>query len=78
MPPMRDAVTVGVPVSAAATCIEGGSAEGTRGGVAVSAARAAGGGVIVDAAVAAPAATTPVRNFRRPAVGPECAMAISS
>src|SRR5713226_6839044 len=64
--PLTRASSRGVPVSACATCIEGGSAEGTRGAGAVSAARAAAGAVIVEAAVAAPAATTPVRNLRRP------------
>src|SRR5262249_27491761 len=62
-PPIRDADnSFGVPLSAAATCTEGGSAEGRRGGaLAVVAARAAGGPI----AVAAPATATPVRNLRR-------------
>src|SRR2546427_6453024 len=63
--PLTRASSRGVPVSACATCIEGGSAEGTRGvGATTSAERT---GVI---AVAAPAATTPVRNLRRSAFGP--------
>src|SRR6516165_5554747 len=64
-PPMRGN-SFGVPVSAAATCIEGGSAEG-RGAGAVSdgvaeVALFAAGGVT---AVAAPATATPVKNLRR-------------
>src|SRR6266436_1834766 len=63
--PLTRASSRGVPVSACATCIEGGSAEGARGvGATTSAERT---GVI---AVAAPAATTPVRNLRRSAFGP--------
>jgi hypothetical protein len=56
----------GVPVSAAATCIEGGSADGRGAGAAlgdaVEVAALATGGV---AAVAAPATATPARNLRR-------------
>src|SRR2546422_8097320 len=63
--PLTRAISGGVAVSALATCAEGGSAEGARGGllspVVAPAARAAG-----DIAVAAPAPTTPVRNLRRP------------
>src|SRR5262245_55000258 len=65
-PPMRGN-SFGVPVSAAATCQVGGSAEGTRAGgaavgvVLVVAASAAGG----VTAVAAPATATPARNLRR-------------
>src|SRR5262249_37967758 len=57
-------------VSAAAICIVGASAEGTRG--AGSAAFATG-----VTAVAAPAATTPVRNLRRSGFA-SCVMALSS
>src|SRR5712691_53897 len=64
-PPMRGN-SLGVWVSAAATCIEGGSADGTRADaapVAVAGAAAfATGGVT---AVAAPATATPARNLRR-------------
>src|SRR5215510_7385264 len=67
-PPMRDwANSFGVWVSAAATCMLGGSADGTRGAgaalgeVACVAALATGG----VTAVAAPATVTPARNFRR-------------
>src|SRR2546425_212694 len=67
--PLTRASSRGVPVSACATCIEGGSAEGARGvGATTSAERT--GGLTADAAVAAPAATTPVRNLRRSAFGP--------
>src|SRR5713226_6400633 len=64
-PPIRGN-SFGVPVSAAATCIEGGSADGTRAGaavgvVAVVAALATG----AVTAVAAPATATPARNLRR-------------
>src|SRR2546422_6802207 len=67
-PPMRDAVnSFGVWVSAAATCMLGGSAEGTRvaGAASVEVAEVAPfatGGVT---AVAAPATATPARNLRR-------------
>src|SRR5215831_17642874 len=73
-PPMRDADnSFGVPVSAAATCIVGGNAEGRRGGAlmdafAVVAAFAAGGAT----AVAAPATATPARNLRRLTSGRGC------
>src|SRR5216684_4825813 len=61
-PPIRDS-SCGVPVSAAATCMVGGSAEGRAGlaPVAVVAPFAAGG----VTAVAAPATATPARNLRR-------------
>src|SRR5262249_27839493 len=64
-PPMRGS-SFGVPVSAAATCIEGGSADG-RGadgasGDVVDVAPSATGAVT---AVAAPATATPARNLRR-------------
>src|SRR4030095_7533379 len=56
-PPMREVDnSFGVPLSAAAICIVGGSAEGRRGTASVG---AAGGGV------AHPATATPVRNLRR-------------
>jgi hypothetical protein len=67
-PPIRAPVnSFGVPVSAAATCIDGGSADGNRAGGAVVAdvaevAASATGGVTV---VAAPATATPARNLRR-------------
>src|SRR5262245_11486321 len=65
-PPIRaPATSFGVPVSAAATCIDGGSADGSRAGGAVVAevvAASATGGVTV---VAAPATATPARNLRR-------------
>ncbi len=63
-PPMRGN-SFGVPVSAAATCIVGGSADGRRGGtvsVDVAVAPFATGGVT---AVAAPATATLARNLRR-------------
>src|SRR6266849_2071065 len=71
--PLTRASSRGVSVSAAFA--EGGRAEGARGACAtVSAART--GGLIADAAVAAPAATTPVRNLRRSAFGPVSLSAI--
>src|SRR5712692_3815733 len=73
--PLTRASSRGVPVSASAAFAEGGRAEGARGACAtVSAART--GGLIADAAVAAPAATTPVRNLRRSAFGPVSLRAI--
>src|SRR5262245_28961827 len=65
-PPMRGN-SFGVPVSAAATCIEGGSAEGrgaaaAAGGVACVAPFAAGAEA---APAAAPVTATPARNLRR-------------
>src|SRR5215468_2943245 len=64
-PPMRGN-SFGVWVSAAATCIEGGNADGTRAGAAAGAvawvAAVATGGVT---AVAAPATAAPARNLRR-------------
>jgi hypothetical protein len=61
-PPTLEVLTAGVPVSAAATCIVGRSAEGMRG---AGSAAFATGELNADAAVAAPAATAPVRNLRR-------------
>jgi hypothetical protein len=62
-PPMRELdSSFGVPLSAAAICIVGGSAEGRRGAALVDAVGAACAG---DTAVAAPATATPVRNLRR-------------
>src|SRR6266516_2327404 len=71
-PPMRGS-SFGVAVSATATCMVGGSAEGRRGGalvgaLAVVAALAAGG----VTAVAAPATATPARNLRRLTSGRGC------
>src|SRR6267154_3830724 len=64
-PPIRGS-SFGVPVSAAATCILGGSADGRRRGSALGevagVAAFATGGVT---AVAAPATATPARNLRR-------------
>src|SRR6266496_2986039 len=65
--PLTRASSRGVPVSASAALPEGGSAEGARGGLACATTSAERAGVI---AVAAPAATTPVRNLRRSAFGP--------
>src|SRR5262249_2102257 len=59
-PPIRDS-SCGVPVSAAATCMVGGNAEG-RAGLAADVAPLAAGGVT---ALAAPATATPARNLRR-------------
>src|SRR6267378_2206888 len=67
--PLTRASSRGVPVSASAAFPEGGRAEGARGACATTSAERA-GGLIADAAVAAPAATTPVRNLRRSAFGP--------
>src|SRR5438094_4294834 len=63
VPPMRDVDnSFGVPLSAAATCAVGGSAEGIRAGTLVEAVVAAlAGGV----ALAALATATPARNLRR-------------
>src|SRR5947209_660484 len=71
-PPMRGS-SFGVAVSATATCMVGGSADGRRGGalagaLAVVAAPAAGG----VTAVAAPATATPARNLRRLTSGRGC------
>src|SRR5436309_5089591 len=66
--PLTRASSRGVPVSASAAFPEGGTAEGARGACATTSAERA-GGLIADAAVAAPAATTPVRNLRRSAFG---------
>src|SRR5438309_638663 len=63
--PLTRASSRGVPVSASAAFPEGGSAEGARGACATTSAERTGA-----IAVAAPAATTPVRNLRRSAFGP--------
>src|SRR5712691_8253878 len=70
--PLTRASSRGVPVSASAALPEGGSAEGALGALGACATRSAerAGALIADAAVAAPAATTPVRNLRRSAFGP--------
>src|SRR5215475_2588438 len=75
-PPIRGS-SFGVAVSAIATCMVGGSAEGRRGGTlagvpAVVAAFAAGG----VTALAAPATATPARNLRRLTSGRGCFRAI--
>ena len=61
-PPMRP-MSFGVPVSAAATCIVGGSAEGRR----TDSATGAPGPVaaLATGVVAAPATATPAKNLRR-------------
>src|SRR5258705_2097095 len=69
--PLTRASSRGVPVSASAALPEGGSAEGALGACATRSAERA-GALIADAAVAAPAATTPVRNLRRSAFRPGC------
>src|SRR5262245_12710358 len=62
-PPMREVdSSFGVPLSAAAICIVGGSAEGRRGAALVDAVVAACAG---DTAVAAPATAAHARNLRR-------------
>src|SRR5215510_484405 len=71
-PPTRGS-SFGVAVSATATCMVGGSADGRRGGalagvLAVVAALAAGG----VTALAAPATATPARNLRRLTSGRGC------
>src|SRR6266850_1497217 len=71
--PLTRASSRGVPVSASAALPEGGSAEGALGACATRSAERAGA-----IAVAAPAATTPVRNLRRSAFGPVCLFAIVS
>src|SRR5258706_1087091 len=63
--PLTRASSRGVPVSASAALPEGGSAEGALGACATTSAERTGA-----IAVAAPAATTPVRNLRRSAFGP--------
>jgi hypothetical protein len=62
-PPIRGK-SFGVPVSAAATCIDGGSADGRGAGAALDdvVAPCAAGGLT---AVAAPATATPAKNLRR-------------
>ena len=70
-PPIRGN-SFGVPVSAAATCMVGGSAEGRRGALmdasVVAAAFAAGGA----SAVVAPATAAPAKNLRRLTSGRGC------
>src|SRR5215467_7434151 len=69
-PPIRGS-SFGVAVSATATCMVGGSAEGRRGALmdaSVAAAFAAGGA----SAVVAPASAAPARNFRRLTSGRGC------
>src|SRR6266511_1062066 len=69
-PPMRDVDnSFGVPLSAAATCMVGGSAEGRRGAALVDVVVAACAG---GTAVAAPATATPARNLRRLSSGCGC------
>src|SRR5262245_24610090 len=69
-PPMREVDnSFGVPVSAAATCAVGGSAEGARAEALVEAVGAALAG---GAALAAPATATPARNLRRLTAAPGC------
>src|SRR2546430_3253509 len=68
-PLMRDCSPLpspGLPVSAAAICALGGSADGTCGAALCPAPAGSWANVVLGAiAVAAPAATTPVRNLRR-------------
>src|SRR5262249_49038321 len=69
-PPMRGS-SFGVAVSATATCMVGGSAEGRRGALtdpSVAGAFAAGGA----SAVVAPATAAPARNLRRLTSGRGC------
>src|SRR5260221_13354033 len=66
--PLTRASSRGVPVSASAALPEGGSAEGALGALGACATRSAERTGAI--AVAAPAATTPVRNLRRSAFGP--------
>src|SRR5262249_37673316 len=73
-PPIRGS-SFGVAVSAVATCMVGGSAEGRRGGAPVEAAAFAVGGV---AALAAPATATAARNLRRLTSGREYFRAMKS
>src|SRR6266849_4003715 len=67
-PPIRGS-SFGVAVSAAATCMVGGNAEGRRGGALAVVAAFAAAGVT---AVAAPATATPARNLRRLTSGRGC------
>src|SRR5215813_349880 len=74
-PPMRDPDnSFGVPLSATATCIVGGNAEGRRGGALVDAVVAACAG---GTALAAPATATPARNLRRLTSGRGCLRAMA-
>src|SRR5258705_941166 len=66
----------GGPVSASAALPEGGSAEGALGALGACATMSAGRTGAI--AVAAPAATTPVRNLRRSAFGPALFAIVSS
>src|SRR5258706_2116043 len=66
--PLTRASSRGVPVSASAALPDGGSAEGALGALGACATRAAERTGAI--ALAAPAATTPVRNLRRSALGP--------
>src|SRR6266853_3360416 len=66
--PLTRASSRGVPVSASAALPDGGSAEGALGALGACATRSAERTGAI--ALAAPAATTPVRNLRRSALGP--------
>src|SRR5262245_21050444 len=69
-PPMREVDnSFGVPISAAATCAVGGSAEGIRGAAPVEALVAAFAG---GTAVAPLATATPAKNLRRLTAACEC------
>src|SRR5712664_4451488 len=74
--PFTRASSRGVPVSASAALPEGGSAEGALGALGACATRSAERAGAI--ALAAPAATTPVRNLRRSAFGPVSLFAIVS
>src|SRR6266851_1374670 len=74
--PLTRASSRGVPVSASAALPEGGSAEGALGALGACATRSAERAGAI--AVAAPAATTPVRNLRRSAFGPVSLRVIDS
>src|SRR5712692_11842090 len=74
--PFTRASSRGVPVSASAALPEGGSAEGALGTLGACATRSAERAGAI--ALAAPAATTPVRNLRRSAFGPVSLRAIDS
>src|SRR5262245_52684011 len=64
-PLIRDCSFGGVPVSAAATCMLGGSAEGRRAGAASGAIAGVAPFATGATVVAAPATATPARNLRR-------------
>src|SRR5258706_11676953 len=74
--PLTRASSRGVPVSASAALPDGGSAEGALGALGACATRSAERTGAI--AVAAPAATTPVRNLRRSAFGPVLFAIVSS